>query len=154
MYFGTRHLTFYNLLEKDGAGNAIVQHQEMKTAYMSSAMDLIFAAERFNNHRPYVMAGINPMMNLNSSKSDYIKLKKSEIFLELGVGCDFYMPFFKLRPELKFMYGLTDSFDKKQSQTSKTAMSSLMPWQQKDAHSKIIALTLSISNKLTLFRIS
>ena len=89
MYFGTRYLTFYNLLEKDGAGNAIVQHQEMKTAYISSAMDLIFAAERFNNHRPYVMAGINPMMNLNSGKSDYIKLKKSEIFFELGVGCDF-----------------------------------------------------------------
>ena len=141
MYFGTRHLTFYNLLEKDGAGNAIVQHQEMKTAYISSAMDLIFAAERFNNHRPYVMAGINPMMNLNSSKSDYIKLKKSEIFLELGVGCDFYMPFFKLRPELKFMYGLTDSFDKKHPELIKNKNELPYALAAKGAHSKIIALT-------------
>ncbi len=138
---GTRHLTFYNLLEKDGAGNAIVQHQEMKTAYISSAMDLIFAAERFNNHRPYVMAGINPMMNLNSSKSDYIKLKKSEIFLELGVGCDFYMPFFKLRPELKFMYGLTDSFDKKHPEHIKNKNELPYALAAKGAHSKIIALT-------------
>ena len=88
------------------------------------------------------MAGINPMMNLNSSKSDYIKLKKSEIFLELGVGCDFYMPFFKLRPELKFMYGLTDSFDKKHPEhIKKTRMSSPYALAAKGAHSKIIALT-------------
>ena len=65
MYFGTRHLSFYNMLEKDGAGNPIQQKQEMKTAYISSALDLIFAAQRFNNHRPYIMAGINPMMKLN-----------------------------------------------------------------------------------------
>ncbi len=141
MYFGTRHLTFYNLLEKDGAGNAIVQHQEMKTAYISSAMELIFAAERFNNHRPYVMAGINPMMNLHSSKSDYIKFKKSEIFLELGVGCDFYMPFFKLRPELKFMYGLTDSFNKKHPEHIKNKNELPYALAAKGAHSKIIALT-------------
>ena len=110
-------------------------------AYISSAMDLIFAAERFNNHRPYVMAGINPMMNLNSSKSDYIKLKKSEIFLELGVGCDFYMPFFKLRPELKFMYGLTDSFDKKHPEHIKNKNELPYALAAKGAHSKIIALT-------------
>ncbi|RJG08560.1 PorT family protein, partial [Alcanivorax profundi] len=103
MYFGTRHLSFYNMLEKDGAGNPIQQKQEMKTAYISSALDLIFAAQRFNNHRPYIMAGINPMMNLNSKNEDYIKLKKTDLFLELGLGCDFYLPYFKLRPELKFM---------------------------------------------------
>lgn len=113
----------------------------MKTAYISSAMDLIFSAERFNNHRPYMMAGINPMMNLNSSKSDYIKLKKSEIFLELGVGCDFYMPFFKLRPELKFMYGLTDSFDKKHPEHIKNKNELPYALAAKGAHSKIIALT-------------
>lgn len=52
----------------------------MKTAYISSALDLIFAAQRFNNHRPYIMAGINPMMNLNSKNEDYIKLKKQICF--------------------------------------------------------------------------
>ena len=28
MYFGTRHLSFYNMLEKDGAGNPIQQKQD------------------------------------------------------------------------------------------------------------------------------
>lgn len=141
MYFGTRHLSFYNMLEKDGAGNPIEQKQEMKTAYISSAFDIIFGAQRFNNHRPYVMAGINPMMNLSSSNDDYIKLKKTEVFLELGVGCDFYLPFFKLRPELKFMYGITDSYDKKHINSIKDKSALPYTLAANSAHSKMIALT-------------
>ena len=38
-------------------------------------------------------------------------MKKSEVFVEVGLGCDFYLPFFKLRPELKFMYGLTTALN-------------------------------------------
>ena len=52
------------------------------------------------------------MLNLTSRDNDYLRLNKSDIFASVGVGCDFYLPFFKLRPELKFMYGLTNSFDK------------------------------------------
>ena len=141
MYFGTRHLTFYNMLEKDGAGNPIQQKQEMKTAYISSAFDLIFAAQRFNNHRPDIMAGINPMMNLNSKNEDYIKLKKTDLFLELGLGCDFYLPFFKLRPELKFMYGITDTYDKNHIKNIKDKSSLPYTLSAKSAHSKMIALT-------------
>ena len=33
--------------------------------------------------------------------------------VEAGVGCDFYLPFFKLRPELKFVYALGNSLDTK-----------------------------------------
>lgn len=141
MYFGTRHLTYRNLLQKDAKGNDITQTQEMKTAYISSAFDLIFAAERFNNHRPYIMAGLNPMMNLTGSNEDYIKLKKSELFLELGIGCDFYLPFFKIRPELKFMYGITDSYDKSHVKNIKDK--NMLPYTMaaKSAHSKMIALT-------------
>ena len=112
MYFGTRHLTYRNLLEKDANDRPTEKMQEMKTAYLSTAVDLIFAAPRFNNHRPYIMAGINPMFNLNNSNDDYIKLKKTDLFLEIGVGCDLYLPFFKLRPELKFMYGISNTVDK------------------------------------------
>ena len=34
--------------------------QSMKSAYLSVSIDLKFAAERFNNYRPYVVAGIAP----------------------------------------------------------------------------------------------
>lgn len=141
MYFGTRHLTYINRLARDGAGNCITEKQEMKTAYISSAFDFIFAAERFNNHRPYLMAGLNPMMNLTSKSDEYIKLKKGELFLEVGVGCDFYLPFFKLRPELKFMYGLTNTYDKDHAKDIKDK--NMLPYTMaaKAAHTKMIALS-------------
>lgn len=141
MYFGTRHFTYHNFKEKDGVGNSIEEKQEMKTAYISSAFDLIFAAPRFNNHRPYIMAGLNPMMNLSTKNDDYIKLKKTDLFLELGMGCDFYLPFFKLRPELKFMYGITNSYDSKHAANVKDK--SMLPYTlaANKAHSKMIALT-------------
>ena len=31
---------------------------------------------------------------------------------EVGFGCDFYLPFFKLIPELKFAFSLVDVLDK------------------------------------------
>ena len=167
MYFGTRHLTFHNLLQGNGSnadggntgdgstvgdgsqdgtsdGNSGSRYdvsQELKTAYISCAFDLIFAAPRFNNHRPYIMAGLNPMMNLSGNKDEYLRLKKTDLFVEVGIGCDFYLPFFKLRPELKFMYGLLNSYDK--GYASKVKDKSMLPYTlaAKEAHSKMIALT-------------
>lgn len=142
LLFGTRHLTYRNLMATDARGNAAEQQQELKTAYISSACDLIFGAERFNNYRPYVMVGINPMFNLsNGSSNEYIRLQRPDVFLEIGVGCDFYLPFFKLRPELKFMYGLTDVYDKSHATTIKDK--NMLPYTMaaKAAHSKMVALT-------------
>ena len=81
-------------------------HQDMKSAYIACSADIIFAAPRFNNHRPYLMAGVSPMINLSSKTSDYLKLKRQTFALEVGMEYDFYLPFFKLRPELKFVYAL------------------------------------------------
>ena len=140
MYFGTRHITYHNLLVKDANNLPTEKAQEMKTAYLATAVDLIFAAPRFNNHRPYIMAGITPMFNLNNSNDDYIKLKKTDLFLELGVGCDLYLPFFKLRPELKFMYGVGNSIDEGHINNIKDK--NMLPYDMasKKAHRKMIAL--------------
>jgi hypothetical protein len=31
-----------------------------------------------------------------------------DAYFTVGMGCDFYLPFFKLNPEIKFCFGLTD----------------------------------------------
>ena len=67
LYFGTRHLTFLNHTDVDAAGRNIVQHQEMKTAYISTAFDVILAPLRFNNHRPYLIAGCGDMVALHET---------------------------------------------------------------------------------------
>ena len=141
MYFGTRHIMFHNLTQLDNNGNPTEKTQELKTAYISSALDIIAAAPRMNNHRPYVLVGINPMINLSGKNDDIVKLKSYDTYLEFGVGCDFYLPFFKLRPELKFMYGLTNCLDTKH--VNQMRNSELIPYTNSvtEAHSKIIALT-------------
>lgn len=112
MFFGNRHLTFINHTKLNDQGNPTEERQNLKSVYVAGVMDIIFSAKRFNNHRPYIVAGITPMLNLVSRDNDYIRLKSSDVFASVGLGCDFYLPFFKLRPELKFMYGLTNSIDK------------------------------------------
>ena len=141
MYFGNRHLTFHNFSNLDNEGNPTELRQDMKTAYISTALDLIFAAPRFNNHRPYLMAGINPMINLNGNNDQYVALKKYDTFAEVGVGCDFYLPYFKLRPELKFMFGLTNSYDKKHINSIKDK--NMIPYTNSvdKSRSKMIVLT-------------
>lgn len=141
MYFGARHIMFrnYSLLKENGAPTE--RRQDLKTAYVSSAFDLIAAAPRFNNHRPYVMAGLNPMVNLSGKGNDYLKLKKFDAFLEVGVGCDFYLPYFKLRPELKFMYGLTNCLNTNHDKDIRDK--SMLPYTNSvnSARSEMIVLT-------------
>lgn len=141
MYFGTRHITFRNQKEISADGSPLEQHQDLKTVYVSSAFDLIFAALRFNNHRPFLMAGLNPMLNLSGRDSDYLRLKRYDVFAEIGLGCDFYLPFFKLRPELKFMYSLVNSLDSGHADRLKDR--NMMPYAKSvsEARTKIIVLS-------------
>ena len=47
------------------------------------------------------MLGLNPMLNLSGKDNDYIKLKRSDVFVEVGLGCDFYLPLFQATPRVK-----------------------------------------------------
>ena len=141
MYFGARHITFHNMKQLDGDGRPTETRQDLKTAYIATAFDVIFAAPRFNNHRPYLMAGLSPMVNLSGKTNDYLKLKRYGLFAEVGVGCDFYLPFFKLRPELKFVFGLGNSLDTNHS--ADLTDKSMLPYTMSvsEAKSKMIVLS-------------
>ena len=78
--------------------------QSLKTTYIAVPVHVKFAAERFNNYRPYVVTGVSPLWNLTVKKQQQLLLKKFDFMIEVGAGCDFYLPFFKLIPELKFSF--------------------------------------------------
>ena len=111
MHFGAKHLMFRNLTETDSEGRPLEATQDMKNTYISFPIDLKFSAQRWNNYRPYLMAGVSPIINLTSKNQEYIQLKRSDFFVEVGLGVDLYLPFFKLIPELKFCYSLRDALD-------------------------------------------
>lgn len=141
MHFGAKHLTFLNMKQTDAQGRPIQQTQDMKNTYVSLPLDIKFAAPRWNNHRPYLMAGINPMINLTGGEEDLLRIKRYNTMVEIGMGCDFYLPFFKLIPELKFCFGLGDVLDKGHINELRDANLHAYAGSVSSAQSKMIVLT-------------
>ena len=112
MHFGSKHLVFRDFDDLNDAGQLREMTQDLKNSYLTLPIDLKFSAPRFNNYRPYVIAGFSPMINLAGKDQDYVRLKRYDAMVNVGMGCDFYLPYFKLIPELKFCYGLTNALDK------------------------------------------
>ena len=141
MHFGAKHLVFRHLNQTDADGRILEKSQDMKNTYIAFPLDLKFSAERFNNYRPYITAGINPMVNLTSKSQDYVQLKRYDMMLELGFGCDLYLPFFKLIPELKFSYSLMDAIDKGHADELTDATQRVYTNSVTSGHAKMITLT-------------
>lgn len=106
MHFGQNCIVF----REQNSGE--ISRQQVKTTYISMPLHVKFSAERFNNYRPYLTAGVSPMLNLTVKKQKQLLLKKFDFMVEIGAGCDFYLPFFKLIPELKFAFSLLDILEK------------------------------------------
>ena len=143
MHFGAKHLVFRNLTDLDQEGLPRQTTQDLKNTYLSIPLNIKFSAQRFNNYRPYLTAGISPMLNLTSKDQDYIQLKRYDVMLEIGLGCDFYLPFFKLNPELKFSYSLTNSLDTKHADELRDANLRVLANSDRSAHTKMITLTFN-----------
>jgi hypothetical protein len=102
IHFGQKHIMFHE--QVSGRDSS----QNMKTTYLSVPLELKVAAPRYNNFRPYAMVGVAPTIDLTSRKHDALTTQRFDCFIEIGAGCDFYLPYFKLIPELKFCFGLRD----------------------------------------------
>ena len=141
MHFGAKHLTFIDLQNKDATGKPIKQTQDLKNTYISLPIDIKFAAPRWNNHRPYLIAGINPMINMTKGDTDIVRLNRFSTMLEVGLGCDFYLPFFKLIPELKFCFGLGNVLDMNHKNELRDDNLKAYAGSVSSAQSKMIVLT-------------
>ena len=106
MYFGS-----YDLKMADYNNPENTERQNIKTAMVVMPFDLKYAAMRYRNARPYVIGGVMPAFDVSKRRSDFIKLKSSDVYLSVGFGCDFYLPYFKFIPEVKFCFGLSDIID-------------------------------------------
>ena len=141
MHFGAKHLMFHNLSELATNGNPRTETQNLKNTYLSIPVDLKFSAQRWNNIRPYMLAGVSGMVNLTNKSQEIVQLKRTDLMLEVGLGCDLYLPFFKLAPELKFCYGLGDKIDKSHVADIKDDYKKTYANSIKSGHTKMIVLT-------------
>lgn len=93
--------------------------QRLESSFLEFPLLLKFKGDRLNNVRPYVIGGLNYRYDLagkkeydfgsvNDKPPVYVRLKRPDLYYELGTGMDFYLTFFKLSVELKMSTGFRD----------------------------------------------
>jgi len=114
LYFGNKVVRYLNHWgSPDWAEQShYKQSQNIKSTYIVVPIDLKMSAKRYHNIRPYFTGGIMYAHDLAKDRSEQLKLKDADLMLTVGMGCDFYMPFFKLCPEIKFCFGLKNLLER------------------------------------------
>ena len=102
MCFGNKNVYFKETQSKEWIS------QDIKSNYLNLPLMLKYSAKRVNNYRPYLVTGFTPSFDISKRKDTPIVLTRFDLIYEVGVGCDIYLPFFKLIPELRFGFGLLD----------------------------------------------
>jgi hypothetical protein len=104
--FGQRVVRFYK--------NQVVYNdqQRLESSFLEFPLLLKYKGERLNNVRPYVIGGMNFRYDLagkkefDDTKLIYLRLKRPDLYYEMGAGLDLYLTYFKLSVELKMSNGL------------------------------------------------
>lgn len=103
--FGQRVIRFYKneVLVND--------QQKLESSFLEFPLLLKYKGVRLNNVRPYIIGGLNYRYDLagkkefDDAKPVYIRIKRPDLYYELGAGLDFYLTYFKLSIELKMSNG-------------------------------------------------
>ena len=102
-----------NLIFRDSEG---VESEDGLITVQSNIMEfplsLKIRGQRKHNYRPYLLAGGAMTVDMGRDSEKAIMLKQVDYGVEFGVGIDFYLPYFKLCPELKFYFGLGDVLER------------------------------------------
>ncbi|MGA2407489.1 MAG: porin family protein [Bacteroidales bacterium] len=106
--FGQRVIMYYK-------NSTLVNNQQrLESSFLEFPLLLKYKGDRLNNVRPYVIGGFNFRYDLagkkefDDAKPIYIRIKRPDLYYELGAGVDFYLVYFKLSVELKMSNGLGD----------------------------------------------
>lgn len=108
VHFGDKKFTFIN--SKSDSGETYTT--SVRSNLLSIPLDLKYTALRLNNYRPYLIGGVYTSLDMGRKKGNPLLLRPFDYGVEFGLGCDIYLPYFKLCPELKFCFGLADVLEK------------------------------------------
>lgn len=105
IHFGSKEVTLMS-----DAAEATPETASVRSNYIMIPLNLRYRGARRNNYRPYLMSGFSAGIDMGRDKREPILLEPLNIYWEIGTGCDIYLPYFRLVPELKFCVGLSDIF--------------------------------------------
>lgn len=112
LLFGNRQIEMVNHgVPGSDAATATSLSQNLKSTFIVFPFDVKLSSLRYRNSRPYLSLGVMPAVDVTRRRNDFLRLRPTDCYLTIALGCDFYLPFFKLIPELKFCFGMTDVID-------------------------------------------
>ena len=91
--------------------------KKIPSTFINFPLEVKYKSVRYNNFRPYLLTGVQYSLDLASQakkreqknkNEKIVKLNQNDVYIEAGVGFDFYNEWFKFGLELKMMYGLFD----------------------------------------------
>jgi hypothetical protein len=107
--FSQRNLEYFFLY---APGNGATTLKKVESTYLEFPLVLKFKSARINNYRIYVLGGAKYAIDMVSQAKvvavdkELVKLQRHDYGYEIGIGFDFYMPYFKFSPEIKMYHGL------------------------------------------------
>jgi len=115
---GSRQFVFFDtetwdpvMINRPGQGEDS-DHMTLGSSFLDFPVIFKYRSERVNNYRPYVIGGLSYRLDMsargkyNEEETDRILIKKGDIYLEVGIGVDSYLQYFKHSTELKLAIGL------------------------------------------------
>ena len=69
---------------------------------------LKWTALREGNYRPYLTGGMGISYDFTNDKERPLLHRPFDYFLVFGIGCDFYMSWFKFCPEIRYQLGFNN----------------------------------------------
>ena len=115
--FGDRSLIYTIRTYRKESESLRTVTKQIPSTYVNFPLELKFKSDRYGNFRAYLMGGAQYTLDLASqakkreqrnSDQKIVKFNQNDVYLEGGVGVDFYNEWFKLSLELKMMYGMLD----------------------------------------------
>jgi len=106
----TKVLTFTNIVGGDRE-----RVREIGATYLHMPLLLKFSTNRLYNFRPYVLGGFSYDYNFSSNEDNpddnsngEFRMTSSNFGYELGIGCDFYMPYFIFSPSIRGTFAINN----------------------------------------------
>ena len=95
--------------------------KDIESTFIEFPINFKYKSNRYNNGRAYLLTGAKLNIDLASQRNiddegqELIKLKKTDLMYEIGIGIDFYLEYFKFSPEFKATFGLLDMLVKEET---------------------------------------
>lgn len=93
--------------------NATDSVREIGSTYLHLPLVLKFSSNRWNNVRPYVLAGVSYDHNFSSNQDNQddnlageFRMKTTNFMYEVGVGIDIYLYYFKFSPSIRGVFAM------------------------------------------------